>query len=92
LAKKAAIAKKKTFENQIIKNMNNKSIVKCEGVQNIGSVILVPRVLVFYLKIINMYVLNLAQKDNNHMEINLRMNLKKINNKFTVKRGRVNAF
>jgi hypothetical protein len=39
-----------------------------------------------------MYVLNLAQKDNNHMEINLRMNFKKINNKFTVKRGRVNAF
>jgi hypothetical protein len=66
--------------------------VKCEGVKNIGSIILVPRVLVFYLKIINMYVLNLAQKDNNHMEINLRMNLKKINNKFTVKRGRVNAF
>jgi hypothetical protein len=72
--------------------MNSKSIVKCEGVQNIGSIILVPRVLVFYLKIINMYVLNLAQKDNNHMEINLRMNLKKINNKFTVKRGKVNAF
>jgi len=72
--------------------MNSKSIVKREGVQNIGSIILVPRVLVFYLKIINMYVLNLAQKDNNHMEINLRMNLKKINNKFTVKRGRVNAF